>query len=85
MRHHFTSAEEFEKRADIAPWFKQAFRWAENAASGRVGDEGELDRLHEVLRLSDRVFQPILAASSRGSWNSIAIISPSPRTSLIKE
>ena len=63
MRHHFTSAEEFEKRADIAPWFKQAFRWAENAASGRVGDEGELDRLHEVLRLSDRVFQPILAAN----------------------
>jgi glycosyltransferase involved in cell wall biosynthesis len=51
------------KSADIAPWFKQAFHWVQNAAAGRIGDGGELDRLHEAFRLADSVYQPILAAN----------------------
>ena len=63
MRHHVSSTEALEERADVAPWFKEAFRWARNAASGQPGDTRELDRLHDSLRLADMVFRPVLAAN----------------------
>ena len=63
MRHHVSSTEELQMRADIAPWFKEAYRWAQNAAAGQVGDTEELDRLHASLRQADMVFRPVLAAN----------------------
>ena len=67
MRHHVSSTEALEERADLAPWFKEAFRWARNAASGQPGDTRELDRLRDSLRLADMVFQPVLAANRTGN------------------
>ena len=64
MRHHFSSAAELEMRGDIAPWFKEAFRWAQNATAGQMGPPGELDRLHDMLRLADMTYQPILTMST---------------------
>jgi glycosyltransferase involved in cell wall biosynthesis len=63
LRHHFSSAAKLEMRGDIAPWFKEAFRWAENATAGQMGPTGELDRLHDMLRLADVTYQPILTTS----------------------
>jgi len=63
MRHHVSSTEALEERADVAPWLKEAFRWARNAASGQPGDTRELDRLLDSLRVADMVFRPVLAAN----------------------
>src|SRR5262249_53914035 len=49
MRHHISTADTVAARPDISPWLKDAFRWAHNAADGRLEDTGELDRIHAAL------------------------------------
>src|SRR5215469_11094834 len=41
--------------------FKDAYRWAQNAVAGRIGDSRELDDINEALRVASLAFHPVLA------------------------
>jgi hypothetical protein len=63
MRHHVSTGEELDARADIPQSLKDVFQWAQDACSGRPGDVETLDRIRDALRLTDMTFLPFLAAS----------------------
>ncbi|HEX4570417.1 MAG TPA: hypothetical protein VH184_08325, partial [Dongiaceae bacterium] len=61
MRHHVSASEVLATRPDVVSWVKDAYRWAQNAVAGRVGDSHELDAINAALRIASLAFHPVLA------------------------
>jgi hypothetical protein len=61
MRHHVSAGEVLATRPDVVSWVKDAYRWAQNAVAGRIGDSHELDAINEALRVASLAFHPVLA------------------------